>query len=89
VIEFLSGALVLAYAIAGLHFLQLWRRTADRLFLYFAIAFSLFTLNKVAASFAAMRDETSGYEYLLRVLGFVLILVAILENNIPTRTPKA
>jgi hypothetical protein len=81
-IEFLSGALTLAYFIAGLHFLQFWRRTADRLFLHFAIAFWLFTLNQIASSTPVVTDETRGWEYILRVLGFVWILVAIAEKNI-------
>lgn len=80
-IEFLSGALILAHTIAGLHFLKFWRRTRDRLFLHFAIAFWLFALNQILASIPRVTDETSGYEYLLRVIGFVLILVAIVDKN--------
>ncbi len=84
-IEFLSGALVLAYGIAALHFLRFWRRTRDRLFLHFAIAFWLFALNQFASSVPTVSDETAGYEYLMRVVGFVLILVAILEKNLSRR----
>ena len=82
-IELLSGALVLAYLIAGVHFLRFWRKTRDRLFLHFAIAFWLFASNQLAASIPIVTDKTGGYEYLLRVLGFALILVAILEKNVP------
>ena len=87
-VEMLSGALTLAYLIAALHFLRFWRRTGDRLFAHFAIAFCLFAINQLAASIPAVMDETLGYEYLLRVLGFVLILVAILDKNVrPARRP--
>lgn len=81
-IEFLSGALVLAYGIAALHFLRFWRRTRDRLFLHFAIAFGLFAANQLASSIPTVSNETAGYEYLLRVVGFLLILIAILEKNL-------
>lgn len=87
VIELLSGALVFAYLIAGVHFLRFWRRTGDRLFLHFALAFWLFALNQLASSSPTVTDETAGYEYLLRVLGFILILVAIVDKNI-ARPPR-
>ena len=71
-----------AYFIAGVHFLRFWRRTADRLFLYFALAFWLFMANQIATSVPVVTNETAGYEYLLRVLGFLLILFAIADKNI-------
>lgn len=84
-IDFLSGALTLAYVIAGAHFLRFWRRTGDRLFRYFAVAFWLFALNQLAASIPAIADRTGGYEYLLRVLGFIVIAAAIIQKNLAAR----
>ena len=85
-INFLSGALSLAYLLAGIYFSRFWRRTRDRLFLHFAMAFWLFTLNQIISSIPAVNNETDGYEHLLRVLGFVWILVAIAEKNVfPSR----
>jgi hypothetical protein len=81
-IDFLSGALSLAYLLALIYFFRFWKRTRDRLFLHFAVAFWLFTLNQIVSSTPAVNNETEGYEYLLRVLGFVLILVAIAEKNV-------
>jgi len=81
VIELLSGALVFAYAVSGVHFLQFWRRTGDRLFAHFAVAFWLFALNQLAVSVPAVTEEM-GYLYLLRVLGFVIILIAIVDKNV-------
>ena len=81
-VQLLSGALILAYAAAAIHFLKFWRRTEDRLFLHFAIAFCLFALNQLASSVPAVTDETAGYEYLLRVIGFVVILIAIADKNL-------
>jgi len=81
-IEVMSGALTFAYFTAGLHFLRFWRRTSDGLFLRFALAFWLFMLNQLLVSLPLAGDGIGGYEFLLRILGFVLILVAIAEKNI-------
>ncbi len=86
-IELLSGALLFSYFTAGIHFLRFWRRTGDRLFLHFAVAFWLFALNQLASSIPVVANETAGYEYLLRVLGFVVILVAIVDKNFAAPRP--
>lgn len=80
-IQLMSGALIFAYAVAGVHFLQFWRRTGDRLFAHFATAFWLFALNQLAVSVPVVTDETAGYVYLLRVIGYVIILIAIVDKN--------
>lgn len=81
-IEFLSGAVTLGFLIAAVFFLRFWRRTADRFFLSFATAFALLALNQGIASWLGAADERIGYAYLLRVIGFVLILVAIIDKNL-------
>lgn len=80
-IEFLSGAITLGYLVAAGFFTRFWRQTADRLFLAFAIAFVLLALNHMLAQWLGAADERVGYTYLLRVLGFVLILAAIVDKN--------
>jgi hypothetical protein len=86
VIEFLSGAVTLGFVIAAVFFLRFWRRTADRLFLAFGIAFVLLALNQGLAQWLGAADERVGYAYLLRVIGFVLILGAIVDKNISRRS---
>jgi hypothetical protein len=55
-VEFLSGAVTFAHVLAALYFLRFWRRTRDRLFLSFALAFVLFALNQgLAFVFAVYR----------------------------------
>jgi len=80
-IDFLSGALFCTHVIASIHFLRFWRRTGDVLFRYFAIAFVLFAVNQAVSSVPAAAAHAAGYEYLLRVAGFLLILVAITQKN--------
>ena len=81
-IGMLAGALVFSYLVAGAFFLRFWRRMGDRLFLHFAVAFWLFAMEQLVTSSPQVVNETEGYEYLLRVLGFVLIIVAIVEKNV-------
>lgn len=81
-IEFLSGAVAMGYFTSTLFFLRFWQKSRDRLFLAFAVAFSLFTLNQSLASWLGAADEMIGYTYLVRVLGFALILAAIVDKNL-------
>jgi hypothetical protein len=78
---YLSGAVTLAYLLAGVFFLRFWKKTRDRLFLHFAFAFWLFMLNQIVSSLLGADDERSGYAYILRVLGFALIIFAIVDKN--------
>jgi len=80
-IEFLSGAVTLGFLVAAGFFFSFWRKTADRLFLAFAVAFLLFALNQALGSVLTVVLEPSSLIYGLRVLGFVLILAAIVDKN--------
>jgi TRAP-type C4-dicarboxylate transport system permease small subunit len=86
-IEFLAGAVTLGYGVATVFFLRFWRTTRDRLFLAFAAAFFLLALNQALAQWLGGADERAGYVYVLRVVGFVLILLAIVDKNIARRRP--
>lgn len=86
-IEFLSGAVAMGFVVAAGFFARFWRKTADRLFLAFAIAFVLLALNQTLAQWLGAADERVGYTYLLRVLGFVIILGAIVDKNVNQRRP--
>ncbi|MGE5526095.1 MAG: DUF5985 family protein [Rhodospirillaceae bacterium] len=81
-IDFLSGALMMSFLVATAYFVRFWQRTSDRLFLYFAIAFALLALNQVALFAMGTENELRGYVYVLRVSGFILILVGILGKNV-------
>jgi peptidoglycan/LPS O-acetylase OafA/YrhL len=81
-IEYLSGAVTLGYIVAALFFLRFWRTTADRLFLAFAVAFVLFALNQGFAFALSVYHEPTSFIYALRVIGFLLILAAIIDKNL-------
>jgi hypothetical protein len=78
---FLLGALVMATFVAGLFFLRFWRRTGDRLFAIFAVAFWLMGLNWTLLAMLRGRDEVNTSLYAIRLVAFVLILAAIIDKN--------
>jgi xanthine/uracil permease len=80
--EFLLGAIVMGCGVAGLFFLRFWRRTRDRLFLIFGVAFWTLGVNWLALLFIR-QDEVRTWLYGLRLVAFVLILIGIIDKNRP------
>jgi hypothetical protein len=78
---FLNGLSAGASLVAGVLFLRFWRDTSDRLFLWFAFAFWMFALNWSALSLFRTADEARYLYFVPRLLGFVLILIAIVDKN--------
>jgi len=79
--DFLSGAIVMGFLVAGLFFLRFWARTRDGLFFAFALAFWLLGLMQCLLVFADIPDEERSWLYLLRLAAFALILVSIGFKN--------
>jgi hypothetical protein len=79
--DFLSGAIVMGFAIAGLFFLRFWTRTREVLFIAFALAFWLLGLMQCLLVFADIPLEERSWLYLLRLAAFALILVSIGFKN--------
>jgi hypothetical protein len=78
---FLSGAVATLFIIAALHFLRFWRSTRDELFLSFAGAFLLFGINQALTGLYGGNVDTDIGYYSLRLLGFIIIIVAIVRKN--------
>ena len=78
----LLGAIAMASWIAGLFFLRFWRDTRDRLFLWFAISFLIEGLNRAALGLSGDPNEGRPFFYFVRLLSFLLILVAIVQKNL-------
>ena len=78
---FISGMLAAGYAAAALYFLRFWRETGDRVFAWFAAAFLLLLVQRLALAFVLDSVGDAVWYYLIRLLAFVLIILAILEKN--------
>jgi hypothetical protein len=78
---FLLGSLSAASFVAALFFARFWRETLDRLFAFFAIAFALLAINWCALAFIPAENEARTIVYVVRLVGFLLILTAIVDKN--------
>ncbi|HEY3243733.1 MAG TPA: DUF5985 family protein [Phycisphaerae bacterium] len=74
------GANVMAAFVIGLFFLRFWKKSRDRLFVYFSLAFWMMGLNWVALAFS-QRDEAQTALYIIRLLAFGIILLGIWDKN--------
>jgi hypothetical protein len=79
--EMISGILLMGYAVAGLHFFRFWKRSRDRLFLIFAIAFWVLGAQRAWLTLGVYRPGAAVYIYTLRLLAFILIIIAIVDKN--------
>lgn len=85
--DLLTGAITMASLVIALFFLRFWRNTRDRFFLYFAASFFIEGLHRVYSALNDAGGEDSPLHYLIRLLAYGLILWAILEKNLPRRSP--
>lgn len=80
--DFLAGMTASGFLIAALFFFRFWRRTKDLLFANFGVSFILFALGQALSfGFDAPHDDKT-WVYLLRLAGFVLLLVVIVRKNL-------
>lgn len=86
--NFLSGMVTAGYLVAALFFFRFWRRTKDSLFANFSIAFLLFASGQFGSIWFDGQHDDNTWIFLLRVAGFVLLLVAIVRKNFTPAAPK-
>lgn len=80
--DFLKGAIAMGYAVAALFFLRFYWRTSDRLFVMFAA--SLLLLGAIRFGMVVWHDPMEHhYLYWLRFVAYLLILIAIIDKNLP------
>ncbi len=80
--SFLSGMITAGFLVAALFFFRFWSRTRDSLFATFGIAFVLFAIGQaISVTFDFLQDDKT-LVFVLRLLGFGLLLVAIARKNL-------
>lgn len=84
----LLGGIAITTLIAGLLFLRFWKSTGDRFFLFFALSFLIEGVNRILLGFTGTLNESSPIHYVIRFFAYGLILVAILDKNIPRNKNK-
>lgn len=87
---FIDGAIMMAFCVAALCFLKFWRRTHDRFFLWFSLAFWIMAINRLFMVLLApdrlVPDEKHAMLYVVRLVAFAILLLAIFEKN---RKPRS
>lgn len=78
---FMAGLLVMGYGVAALFFLRFRRETGERLFAFFAAAFALLALQRLLLAIGPMGRIDETWYYVIRLLAFALILIAIADKN--------
>jgi hypothetical protein len=78
---FLQGVLAASYALAALFFLKFWRRSRDRFFLFFALAFAVLLIQSAALTITGHAEASRAPLYGLRATAFLLIIVALIVKN--------
>ncbi len=85
----LLGAIGMAALVAGLIFARFWRKTRDRLFLFFAASFWVEGINRFLLAHYGSIAEDRPVFYLIRLGSFVLIIIAIIDKNRSSKNPQA
>jgi len=77
----LNGGTAMACLAIGIYFLRFWRESRDRLFVCLAAAFGTFALNYAVLGVLSVSDERRALAFVLRLAGFVAILVGLLLKD--------
>jgi hypothetical protein len=80
-VPYINGALSAIWLTAALFFVRYWLLAKDELFLWFASAFLTFAAHSVIRTFDVAASDHAHFIYLIRLLGFVMILIGILRKN--------
>lgn len=79
--NFLYGVIAALCWVVGLYFLGFWRKSRDRFFGFFAAAFWLLGLGRLAMAVFGETNEAHRSIYLLRLVAYAVFLVAIIDKN--------
>ncbi len=79
--QFLAGAAIVSLLIIAMFFIRFWIRTRDRLFLFFAGSFGCLMVERIVRACMRVETEWAPYVYTIRLIAFVLIIIAIVDKN--------
>lgn len=85
IILFLSGITFITFAASGVFFLKFYKTSRDPFYLYFCLACWLLAIERVAILVfigpAKTSGESSPWVYLIRLIAFLMIMIAIINKN--------
>lgn len=86
--QFLLGGIAVASFAVGLFFLRYWRSSGDRFFLFLMLSFWIEAVNRVDMALERSWDEDLPVHYLVRLVSYGLILLAIWDKNRKSRRQR-
>lgn len=78
---FALGVVAMGSLVAAVFFARFYRDTRDPLFLYFAAAFALESVNRTLLGLLPTPNEAAPSLYLLRAAAYSLIILGIYRKN--------
>lgn len=85
--DMMTGAIATAFAASALFFLNYWRRSGERLFVFFALSFFVLAVNRVGFVLISDHVATGNLLYWVRFAAVAFLLIGILDKNRSNRPP--
>ena len=79
--QLITGMLMILSLVAALFFTMSWRRSGDRFFLIFALAFTLLGIERLILGILNLPESPLLSIYVVRLIAFLLIIIAIVDKN--------
>jgi len=79
--QLITGMLTILSLVAALFFTMSWRRSGDRFFLIFALAFTLLGIERLILGILNLPESPLLSIYIVRLVAFLLIIIAIVDKN--------
>jgi hypothetical protein len=79
--QFFAGAACISLLVIAMFFFRFWKRTRDRLFLFFASAFLILMLERLIRASMEIETEWAPYVYTVRLAAFVVIIIGVVDKN--------
>jgi hypothetical protein len=79
--QFLNGAAMMSLLVIACFLLRFWKRTRDRLFLFFSAAFMILMIERIVRAVMLVETEWAPFVYTIRLAGFVMIIAAVVDKN--------
>lgn len=79
--QVISGGILVGFLAVALFFLRFWKKSADRFFLLFAVAFGVLAMERLLLVTVNPAHESVPFIYLARLLAYSLIIFAIVDKN--------
>lgn len=81
IVNFMNGAAMMSCLVTAVFFLRFWRSSGDRFFGIFALAFVILAVERTAIMISNGMQEADPSVYLLRCVGFTMIIFAVVDKN--------